>query len=151
MAKLATFKPRTIAPPASRLKARAPEAARVEARGTTAERGYGYEWQVESVAFRKRYPACAYCWLDRRAGPPEMVDHLYPHGLRRGVATAEAQALFRDKRWWVTSCFACHRSFKAAVEAEGIAAIDALAKRLGLAPLDDEPMRRACAAALADR
>lgn len=151
MARLKTLKPRLAAAPLTRLSSTAGEAARVEARGTTAERGYDYWWQVNSTAFREKYPACAYCWLEGRRGPAEMVDHLYPHGIRRGSDAPDQRRLFRDKTYWVSCCHEQHRGFKAAIEAQGIDAIDDLARRLGLEPLSDNALRRVVVAALVNR
>lgn len=151
MAKLTTFKPRRLPGPELRLNALSAEAARVEARGTAAERGYDYWWQVNSTAFRKRYPSCAYCWLENRAGPAQMVDHLYPHGIRRGFDTPDQRRLFRDKTYWVSSCHEHHRGFKASIEAKGIMALDDLALSLGLEALSDEVLRRVVTAALTVR
>ncbi len=149
MAKIPTLKPRLATHAfAPRLQSSAADAGRVEARGTTAERGYGGWWQRESKAFREHYTGCVYCWLDGRSGPVELVDHLYPHGLRRDAQSRSQKALFRLKTYWLPSCHDCHRSFKAQIEAEGIEAIDALAIRLGLDPLADDELRRACLRAL---
>lgn len=143
MPKLTTLKPRLKAKTLSRLSPSAGSGhqARVEARGTTAERGYGGWWQRESVAFREQYPGCAYCWLEGKSGPAELVDHLYPHGVRRGCNTPDQQRLFRDKTYWVSSCHEHHRGFKADIEAKGIEAIDELARRLGVEPLSDQALR----------
>jgi hypothetical protein len=53
-----------------------------------------------------------------------LVDHVYPH---RGD-----RQLFWDRTWWASSCTPCHSGFKQRVEAAGQAALDALARRLGL-------------------
>lgn len=51
-----------------------------------------------------------------------LTDHLYPQMAFDGV--------FWDRRWWVASCAPCHNGFKQAIERQGKAAIDALARRL---------------------
>ena len=149
MAKLSTLAPRlrSLDSVLGRKPAN-PEARRVEERGTTAERGYGAWWQRESKALREKYAACVYCWLEGRQGPVDLIDHLYPHGVRRGAKSQAQERLFRLKTYWLPSCHTCHRSFKAKVEAQGIEAIDALARRLGLEPLNDKQLREACFFAL---
>lgn len=117
-------------------------------RGGSAERGYGGKWRKAAATFRTRHPVCAYCWLDGRGTGAELVDHIYPHGLRRGLATPEAKRLFWRADYWVSCCGVCHRGMKAAVERRGIAAIDELAAQLGLPPLADPDERAACLAAL---
>lgn len=131
--------------------ARAPKAVereRVARRGTAAERGYDSKWVRAARAFRVKHPSCAYCMIEGRAAPAELVDHLYPHGLRRGVADLAARKLFWSSQYWVSSCGLCHRTMKADAERRGIEELDRLAQRLGLAPLADQDLRSASIRAL---
>lgn len=142
----AAFKPSWGSSPVNKAKR---EAARVERRGTSAERGYDSKWRSASEGYRAKYPWCAYCWLQGRGRVAnELTDHLYPHGIRRDCISEPQKALFWDKRYWVTSCHECHRGFKAKIERDGIDAIDALARRLGIEPLADQAQRDACVAAM---
>jgi 5-methylcytosine-specific restriction enzyme A len=93
-------------------------------RGSARERGYDARWSRASASHRARNPLCAYCELDGLIRPAELTDHLYPHRTYEGV--------FWIKHWWVSSCKGCHDGMKQAVERAGKAAIDALARRLGL-------------------
>lgn len=70
------------------------------------------------------HPLCAYCELEGRVAAATLVDHLYPHRRFQGV--------FWMRQWWVSACADCHDGFKQRVERAGKAAIDALARRLGL-------------------
>ena len=97
------------------------------ARGTAAARLYDARWDRARLVHLRRSALCRYCKLEGRIAAATVVDHLYPH---RGDA-----ALFWDERYWVSSCTPCHSGPKQAVEREGRAAIDALARRLGLQPL----------------
>ena len=74
-----------------------------------------------------RSPFCLYCELEGRLSAAELVDHLYPHKGDRW--------LFWVQRLWVSSCENCHNGFKQSVERSGVAAIDALARRLHLPTL----------------
>lgn len=144
VARTPTFRPAWLA--------RAPKAAereRVTRRGTAAERGYDSKWNRAARAFRAKHPACSYCLIEGRATPAELVDHLYPHGCRRGVSDLAARKLFWTTSYWVPSCGLCHRTMKAQAERRGIEELDRLAQRLGLAPLNDPMLRAASIAALA--
>ena len=155
VSKLSIMKPRLHgSQPPNRLqpvKSNNREHQRAERRGTSAERGYGGWWQRQSTAFRKQFPNCAYCWLQGRDGPAELVDHLYPHGIRKGFQHKDAKRLFRKRECWVSSCNVCHNGYKAQIEKQGIDAIDNLAVKLGVAILVDEGMRYVCTLALMKR
>lgn len=92
-------------------------------RGTAAARGYDRRWSKASLAYRAAHPLCEYCELEGRVSASTLTDHLYPHRLYAGV--------FWLSKWWVSSCDTCHSGMKQAVERKGLAAIDALARRLG--------------------
>ena len=95
-------------------------------RGSARERGYTAEWDRSARDHLKANPLCRYCALDGLVRPAGLVDHLYPH---KGD-----QDLFWDARYWVSSCDPCHNGFKQRIERAGRAALDALARRLGLQP-----------------
>lgn len=99
-------------------------------RGSAASRGYTWRWAKAAKTFLAREPLCRYCALQ---GNPvtaaTCVDHLYPQ--------QQFPALFWRTDLWVPSCQTCHNGFKHAIERQGLAALDALARRLGLPPLTD--------------
>ena len=95
-------------------------------RGSARSRGYDARWERESKAFLRAHPLCAYCELDGIVTAAALVDHLYPH---RGD-----KAMFWEKRWWVPACKRCHDGFKKQIEMAGRAALNALARRLGVEP-----------------
>ncbi len=97
-------------------------------RGSAHARGYGKRWQAAAAGHLRRHPLCAYCQLEGRVTPASEVDHLYPHKGDMG--------LFWRALYWVSACAPCHAGFKQSVERKGKHAIDALARRLGLPPLD---------------
>jgi 5-methylcytosine-specific restriction protein A len=115
-----TFRPSTAA---------APAVADLE-RGSARERGYTPAWDRAAADHRAEHPLCVYCargvFGPARATPAACVDHLYPHRRYGG---------FWLKVYWVSSCDECHDGPKQALEGQGRAALDALAVRLGLAPL----------------
>ena len=98
-----------------------------QARGSASQRLYGRAWRKASRAHLHASPLCRYCELDGRVTAASLVDHLYPHRGKRW--------LFWLRPYWVSSCAPCHSGFKQAVERKGKAALDALARRLGLPPL----------------
>jgi 5-methylcytosine-specific restriction protein A len=109
-----------------------PEVAEREAdqrRGSASARGYGHTWAKASDAHGLANPLCAYCQLEGRVTLRELTDHLYPQQTYAGV--------FWVVGWWVSCCADCHNGFKQRVERAGIAALDALARRLGLPTLDE--------------
>jgi 5-methylcytosine-specific restriction protein A len=100
-------------------------------RGSARDRLYGSLWASAARAHITCSPFCRYCELEGRATAAELVDHFYPH---RGNLV-----LFWDQRFWVSSCKSCHSSMKQSTECQGLAALQALARRLGLPPLNDAP------------
>lgn len=96
-------------------------------RGSARERGYDSRWDAASRGHLKHHPLCAYCDLVDEVKAADLTDHLYPH---RGD-----RALFWNRAYWVSSCNDCHNGFKQRIERRGRAALDDLARRLGLAPL----------------
>ena len=89
------------------------------------ERLYDHRWEIAAKAHLTSHPLCRYCELEGRVGAAVLVDHLYPH---RGD-----RAVFWRRDWWMSSCRACHSGMKQRLERLGSAAIDALARRLGVA------------------
>ncbi len=92
-------------------------------RGSSRERGYTSAWDKASAAFIAAHPLCSYCALNGVVEPATLTDHLYPH---QGDRT-----LFWCSQWWVPSCKPCHDGFKQSIEHRGLAALHALADRLG--------------------
>lgn len=103
-----------------------PEARRVHdaRRGTARERGYSARWDAASRGHLAHHPLCAYCALVEEVTAATLTDHFYPH---RGD-----QALFWNRTYWVSCCKPCHDGFKQGIERRGRAALDNLARRLGL-------------------
>lgn len=93
-------------------------------RRSARHRGYNRAWELEAARYLRQSPLCRYCALDGRTTVASVVDHLYPH---RGD-----QSVFWFRQWWISSCRSCHSGFKQAVERQGRAAIDTLARRLGV-------------------
>lgn len=145
MAKLTNLRSRLSGGSVSRLS---PLADRNVLRGKPSERGYDAWWRPRAAAHLAAHPFCVYCALDGRETKAELVDHLYPAGIRPGHRTPEQLALFRSTANWVSCCHACHRGMKRKVEAQGVRAIDELSVRIGREPLRHAAMREACAAAL---
>jgi 5-methylcytosine-specific restriction protein A len=96
-------------------------------RASASERGYTWAWSKASRLFIQANPLCAYCALVGRVGATALTDHLYPH---RTYAVD-----FWDETYWVPSCSDCHNTFKQALELQGRAALDRLARQLGRPPL----------------
>jgi 5-methylcytosine-specific restriction protein A len=96
-------------------------------RGSARERGYTSRWDKASAGHLRNHPLCRYCELAGDLTPATLTDHLYPH---RGDS-----GLFWNSAYWIASCKPCHDGFKQGVERQGRAALDKLARRLGLDPL----------------
>lgn len=69
-------------------------------RGTTSERGYGWEWQKASAAFLIENPLCVECLAEGRSVPSAATDHKVPH---KGDMT-----LFWDRSNWQALCIPHH-------------------------------------------
>ncbi len=95
----------------------------VAPRLTARERGYDGRWTKARRTYLASHPVCAHCALDGFVAVATVVDHLYPHRVYEGV--------FWESQWWVAMCKACHDGPKQRIEAEGKAALDRLASRLG--------------------
>ncbi|MCL6690592.1 HNH endonuclease [Pseudomonas sp. R3.Fl] len=80
------------------------------ARGTAAQRGYGYKWQKARAAFLARNPLCAECERHGKIKLATEVDHIKPH---KGD-----QLLFWSESNWQGLCKPCH-SAKTASEDGG--------------------------------
>jgi 5-methylcytosine-specific restriction protein A len=102
------------------------------ARGSARARGYDARWDRASAGHRDRNPLCVYCqagaFAEPRVSASVLTDHLYPHRRFDGV--------FWLKALWVACCSDCHAA-KQAVEHEGRAAIDRLARLIGFPTLDE--------------
>ncbi|MPT00955.1 MAG: HNH endonuclease [Pseudomonas sp.] len=109
MARLTSLKPPMQAQP-SRLATVNPESWRT-AKGTAAQRGYGYKWQVARAEWLQANPLCVYCQREGRVTAGTVVDHIVPH---RGD-----MKLFWSRSNWQTLCRHCHDVVKAAEEAAG--------------------------------
>lgn len=96
-------------------------------RGSARERGYSAAWDRAAKVHLAASPLCRYCHLAGHDEPATLVDHLYPHRQYPGA--------FWLTDLWVSSCAPCHSGFKQALETSGRAAIDGLARRLGLPTL----------------
>ena len=79
---------------------------------TSAQRGYGYQWQKARAKFLHENPLCVYCEREGRITAATVVDHIEPH---RGN-----QELFWDKNNWQSLCAHCHNSVKAKEEANSL-------------------------------
>jgi len=100
-------------PPTFRAHGRPTRQETDRARGSARARGYDSAWDRAALAHLDRNPLCVYCamgaWGDRpRVSAGRLVDHLIPH---RGD-----QAVFWNKRDWVSSCRECHVGPKQAIE-----------------------------------
>lgn len=102
MSRLKSLKPSVQAQP-SRLATVNPESWRT-AKGTAAQRGYGYKWQVARAAWLEAHPLCVYCQREGRVTAATVVDHSTPH---RGD-----MKIFWDRSQWVSLCTHCHSSVK---------------------------------------
>jgi 5-methylcytosine-specific restriction enzyme A len=96
----------------------------LRSRGGARQRGYDGRWEAARALHLAASPLCRYCELDGRLEAATLVDHLYPH---RGD-----MRVFWFASWWISSCAVCHSGFKQGVERKGLAALDVLARRLGL-------------------
>lgn len=94
------------------------------ARGSAADRLYDWSWVKAAKAFLWDNPLCRYCALEDRDTAATLVDHFWPHKGNR--------VLFWRREFWVPSCDGCHSGMKQSVERQGVAALTALAARLGL-------------------
>ncbi len=103
-------------------------------RGSSTERGYDRRWSKARAGHLSRSPLCRYCFLLGVVRPACLVDHLYPHKGDRAV--------FWMTELWVSSCTPCHSIFKQKVEQQGTAAIDDLARQLGLPTLQQAIVAR---------
>ena len=92
-------------------------------RGSSAKRGYDSKWRRARLAYLRDHPLCTYCEAEGMVTAATLIDHLYPHRWFEGI--------FWVRHWWVSCCDACHNGMKARIEAQGRAAIDALARRIG--------------------
>lgn len=100
-------------------------------RGSASRRLYGAAWDKAAKAHLDASPLCRYCELRDQVVAASLVDHFWPH---RGD-----RVLFWRRAFWVSSCASCHSGMKQAVERAGIAALTALAARLGIgSPHDDQ-------------
>lgn len=100
-------------------------------RGSARARGYTTAWDKASAGHLRNNPLCKYCdlgaWGDApRVTAATLVDHLIPHN--------GDQAIFWNKRDWVSSCAPCHNGPKQRTERRGLAALEALAARIGHRP-----------------
>ena len=100
--------------------------------GTSAERLYDGMWRKARDQHLDAHPLCRFCEAGAWGDPPRttaatVVDHLYPHQGQRW--------LFWLRRLWVSACAPCHNGPKQQAERRGPAALDDLARRLGLPTL----------------
>ena len=79
-------------------------------RGSSAKRGYGYQWQKARARFLQSHPLCVKCQEKGRVTAATDVDHIVPH---RGDMT-----LFWDESNWQALCHS-HHSEKTASEDSG--------------------------------
>lgn len=99
--KLTTLKPRLkeLAP-----KLKAINGSSWRAGKTTAERGYGAEWQRARIEFLRENPLCSYCERRGQLTRASVVDHIQPH---KGD-----QLLFWRRSNWQALCKPCHDTVK---------------------------------------
>ena len=69
-------------------------------RGSSAQRGYGYQWQQARAAYLLEHPLCVMCRQEGWLTEATVVDHAIPH---RGDP-----ALFWDPANWQGLCAVCH-------------------------------------------
>lgn len=106
-------------------------------RGSAASRGYDHLWAKASKVHIRDNPLCRYCEVfDDRVEPATCTDHLYPH---RNQLYPD---VLWERIWWVPSCDTCHAGRKQAIERQGPAALDALARRLGLPTFSEKRQSR---------
>lgn len=74
--------------------------ARDTRRATPAQRGYDYDWQRASVAYRRAHPLCVPCLLAGRVRPSVCVDHIVP------IHSVPSLRLVVDN--WCAMCAVCH-------------------------------------------
>ena len=90
------------------------------ARGSQRERGYTRAWEQRARLFRHAYPLCgmrpgdqapvmSQCYLENRATPATLVDHVVPH---RG----DADLFWAELTNWQSLCASCHARKTAAGE-----------------------------------
>lgn len=82
-------------------------------RGSARERGYTPAWDKAAKGHLGHHPLCVYCTMGAWGQQPRvtaatLVDHLIPH---KGD-----QAIFWNRREWVSSCGPCHDGPKQAIE-----------------------------------
>lgn len=82
--------------------------AKYDARKTSAQRGYGYRWQIARLSFLRSMPLCVMCQARNVLTPASVVDHIKPH---KGD-----QTLFWDRSNWQSLCKPCHDSDKRLIE-----------------------------------
>jgi 5-methylcytosine-specific restriction protein A len=79
-------------------------------KATSAQRGYGYQWQKARERHLRAYPLCVMCEeLDGRITGATVVDHKEPH--------QGDQAKFWDESNWQSLCAHHHSSHKQRQEA----------------------------------
>lgn len=108
---------------------------RIDREARRGSRMYNNHWRKSRAGFLRKHPLCVVAErLEDRVASAEVVDHFYPHlGLKW---------LFWYRPLWVAMSKAHHDGLKQSVEAQGEAALDGLAVRLGLRPLAAlEPVR----------
>lgn len=82
-----------------------------QARGTSAQRLYGYRWQQARAAYIAAHSLCVMCLSEGRTTATTVVDHIVPH---RGDPI-----LFWDQDNWQSLCTTCHNSTKQRQERAG--------------------------------
>ena len=101
-------------------------------RGSARKRGYTRAWEKASKGHLRNSPLCRYCeagaFDQPRVTAACLTDHFYPHRQFEGV--------FWITALWVSSCTDCHNA-KQSVERRGRAALDDLARRIGLPTFDE--------------
>lgn len=76
--------------------------------GSSAARGYGYQWQRARLAFLLDNPLCVMCKARGQVTAACVVDHVKPH---RGD-----MLIFWDRSQWQALCKPCHDRDKAKME-----------------------------------
>lgn len=97
-------------------------------RGSSKDRLYDTWWDRARKAHLREHPLCRYCEAGprKRVTAATLVDHFWPH---KGNV-----ALFRDNRFWISSCAPCHSGFKQRLEHAGEKAMTKLSQLLGMPP-----------------